>query len=57
MRSHGIEVVRHGLSALAFIGAAEDAGAVRPLLTHANKGVARDAGICLFEIKQRGRRV
>ena len=50
------EVVRCGLSALAFVGMAEDAAVVQALRRHANKNVARDAGTCLFEIKQRSRR-
>lgn len=55
VQSRDLEVIRCGLSALAFVGARADAIIIQPLLVHPNSRVAREAKTCLFEIKQRGR--
>ena len=57
VQSHDLETVRYGLSALAFVGLAEDAIIVQSLVAHTSKSVSQDAKTCLFEIMRWGRRV
>ena len=53
IQSRDAEVVRCGLSALAFVGTLDDLPAVGTLELHGSSMVQREMRTCLFEIKHR----
>ena len=53
LQNHDLEVVRCGLSALAFVGVADDIPALQRLAMHEDPIVVQDTHTCLFEIKRR----
>ncbi|HJT19785.1 MAG TPA: hypothetical protein VJ746_04915 [Nitrospira sp.] len=52
LQSDKPEIIRRGLTALAFVGAEIDLPAIERLKAHRHPAVSRDAGTCLFEIKK-----
>jgi hypothetical protein len=52
LKSETASILRHGLTALAFVGTSADLPVIDGLRSHRDTSVSKDAGTCLYEVKK-----